>query len=203
MSVRKLMRGLSVANRQRRHAPKLRMCFLGPLGRVGRPPGVRVVLVVARDLARPARARPGRSASVMSVGRREQRLDRRSARARPPIPPAARASSASAASSPASTAPPAPSAHTPAQLATHSARRPASQRPSWSRTTHSTRQRAARVADQPQRPAHLLELEAQPVVGRRRSSCSRAADAVVSGRAAAASSAITRSASAVFSAAGA
>ena len=39
------------------------MCLFGPVGRVGRPPGVSVVLGVARDLGARARARPGRSAS--------------------------------------------------------------------------------------------------------------------------------------------
>ena len=72
-------------------------------------------------------------------------------------------------SSPASTAPPAPSAHTPAQVATHSARRPASQRPSLSRTTHSTDSAPDGVAGQPQRPAHLLRARAPARRRRRRS----------------------------------
>ena len=77
--------------------------------------------------------------------------------------------SASTGSSPTSTAPPAPSAQRPAHVATHGARRPASQRPSASRTTHSTDSDARRVAaDEPQRPAHRLQLEPQPAVVRAR-----------------------------------
>ena len=89
----------------------------------------------------------------------------RAARARPTTPPRARASSVSTGSSPTSTAPPAPSAQRPAHVATQAARRPASQRPSASRTTHSTDSEPRGVlAHQPQRPAHRLQLELEPAV---------------------------------------
>ena len=74
--------------------------------------------------------------------------------------------SVSVGSSPTSTAPPAPSAQRPAHVATQGARRPASQRPSASRTTHS----AASEADASSRTSRSdqrmrLQLHAQPAVG--------------------------------------
>ena len=61
-----------------------------PGGGVGRPPGVRVVLGVARDLGPVGAATPGRSASPAgSAGRRAPRPP--AARARPTTPPRARA----------------------------------------------------------------------------------------------------------------
>ena len=61
-----------------------------PRGRVGRPPGVRVVLGVARDLGALRRARPGRRASTSRLGRQTS-ASTSAARARPTTPPRARA----------------------------------------------------------------------------------------------------------------
>ena len=67
--------------------------------------------------------------------------------------------------SPTSTAPPAPRAHLPAHEATHAARRPASQRPSLSRTTQRAAIDDGRVAvHEPQRPAGGLQLDRQRAV---------------------------------------
>ena len=61
--------------------------------------------------------------------------------------------------SPSSTEPPAPSAQRPDHVASQSARRPASQRPSAARTTHSATGSAPRRRTEPQRPADRLELQ--------------------------------------------
>ena len=124
-----------------------------PVGRVGRPPLVRVVLVVAHAARRPRRATPGRPGTpCRRAWRSAPRPSSRSGTT--PHSSSQLAASAPAGSSPASTAPPAPSAHMPAHVATQPARRPASQRPSGSRTTHSTDSAPDGAVDQPQRPAH-------------------------------------------------
>ena len=112
-----------------------------------------------------------------------------------PRPSAARASSFHSSSSsrasvcaglsPRSTAPPAPSAQRPAQLATQ-ARAPAGE-PAAVLAAHGAERGQAVLGvalDQPQRPARGLDLERAAGHPRPRSSPSRAADAVVRGRAA-------------------
>ena len=159
------------------------MCVVGPLGRVARPPGVRVVLVVALDLG--AGREPGLADQHRHAGRRrDQRLDReplgldrplldqlaaererrvlagvdRAAGAERPHPGPGRDPLGAAAGEPA------------ALVVAHDAQH---------------RQRAGGVTEQPQRPAHLLQLERQPVVGDREVGQPRR-DAVVRRRAAAA-----------------
>ena len=75
---------------QLRHAPQRAVGLAGPGVDLARPPGVRVVLGVARDLGARAAATPGRSASPSGwAGRRAPRPAR--ARARPTTPRRARA----------------------------------------------------------------------------------------------------------------
>ena len=162
------------------------MCLFGPLGRVARPPGVGVVLVVALRPRRRARATPGRSASPC-----------RRASPAAPRPRAARGSTD----------------HSSTQLAAERERRvlagvdraagaerpharPRSRPtrrggrrasgPRASRTTHSTRQRAGGVTEQHAAPSASPAARAS---GRRRSTSKARQprrDAVVRRRAAAA-----------------
>ncbi len=110
------------------------------------------------------------------AGQQHQRLDPHAARPRPTTPRAARAS----ACRPGSRRPrpsrrrPAPSAP-PTRPATPRAGRPASGRRRRARRHSADRLRAPSVRDQPQRPAHRLELEREPRRRRRRKSTSRAA----------------------------
>ena len=119
----------------------------------------RVVLVVARHLGAGRAARPGRRAWPSGwAGRRAP--PRRGAPGTTDHSSSSSRASATTGSSPTSTAPPAPSAQRPAQVATHAARRPASQRPSALRTAHRTDSApSASSRDEPQRPAHRLQLD--------------------------------------------
>ncbi len=159
---------------------------LAGLGRpaldLARPPRERVVLVVGHDLRRrPRPATPGRRTSrAGAAGAAAPRPAR--ARAPPTTPRCSSRTSVSAGLSPRSTAPPAPSAQRPAHEETHGARRPASQRPSAARVTHSaatlsdaspaTRRSAQRSGCSSKRDRAVPRVEAdqprgEPVVARR------------------------------------
>jgi hypothetical protein len=86
-------------------------------------------------------------------------------------------------------------------VATQSARRPASQRPSAERTTHSTESEQLGLLDEPQRPAHRLQLELEPA-GALLPPDEPRGEPVVRGRAALLSAAIARSAASCWWAAG-
>ena len=139
------------------------MCFLGPLGRVARPPRVGVVLVVARDLG--AGREPRLADQHRHVrGGREQGFDRHGfGFDRPFLLQLARERERGVLVQVDRAAGP---ERPHARPARHPGRAPAGQ-PAALVVAHDAhhRQRAARVVGQPQRPAHLLELEREAVVG--------------------------------------
>ena len=174
----------------------------GPLIRVGRPPGVGVVLVVADRPRRPDASHAWPIRRIMPPGASRAALRRSAARPRRTTPRPARGSARRQGSRRRRPRrrPRAPTRRP--SVATHSARRPASQRPSLSRTTHRTESAQSASPVQPQRPAHLLQLEgaARPSSASKRAS--RAPTPSCAGEPRPRSSAIARSASAACSGGG-
>ena len=138
----------------------------GQAARVGRPPGVGVVLVVARDLGALGAARPGRSSITMPVGQADERLDReplgrdgplllelaRERRRPGPRRPRPRRRRR------------APSARPRSRPSRAAAGEPAARRRRAPRTAPRATPSAS-SREQPQRPAHRLQLDREPAAG--------------------------------------